>query len=107
MLSRLIVLGLLCAPLLVVAEPDHITTLASSCAACHGTNGNSAGGTPVLAGLDASHFRKQMQDFKSGARPSTVMQRHAKGLTDAEIDGLALFFSQQPRRPASLPAHPR
>lgn len=107
MLSRLILFGLLCAPLLAVAGPDHITTLAASCAACHGTNGNSVGGTPVLAGLDDSHFRKQMQDFKSGARPSTVMQRHAKGLTDAEIDGLALFFSQQPRRPASLPTHPR
>lgn len=81
----------------------HTHVLAASCAACHGTNGNSIGGTPVLAGLHVDHFIRQMQAFKSGERASTVMHRHAKGLTEAEIRELADHFSRQPRVSAELP----
>lgn len=81
----------------------HTQVLASSCAACHGTNGNSVGGTPVLAGLNAEHFIRQMQAFKSAERASTVMHRHAKGLTDQEIIELADHFSRQQRRTAQTP----
>lgn len=81
----------------------HTHVLASSCAACHGTNGSSIGGTPVLAGLHADYFIRQMQAFKSGERASTVMHRHAKGLTDAEIHELADHFSRQPRLNTELP----
>lgn len=77
----------------------HIRTLAASCAACHGTNGNSQSITPVLAGLDAHYFSTQMLAFKNGDRASssTVMHHHASGLTEVEIDALANFFSAQPR----------
>lgn len=73
--------------------------LGASCAACHGTNGHSVGGTPVLAGLKRDHFIKQLKDFKSGARPATVMHRHAKGYSDAEIEKLADYFAAQKRAP--------
>lgn len=80
------------------AEVDaHARNLAASCAACHGTNGHSVGGTPVLAGLDKALFVAQMKDFKSGARPSTVMQNHAKGYSDEEFEKLAEFFAAQKR----------
>lgn len=80
------------------AEVDaHSRNLAASCAACHGTNGHSVGGTPVLAGLDKALFVSQMKDFKSGARPSTVMYNHAKGYTDEEFEKLADFFAAQKR----------
>lgn len=82
---------------------SHIRTLAGSCAACHGTNGNSAGGTPVLAGLDQSHFVLQLNAFRSGERSSTVMHRHAKGLTAEEIEQLAEYFFRQPRHQAQSP----
>lgn len=75
----------------------HIQVLAASCAACHGTDGNSVSGTPVLAGLDSSHFALQMHAFRSGQRSATVMQHHAKGLTDEEIQLLARHFSMLPR----------
>lgn len=84
------------------ADP-HLRVLAASCAACHGTGGNSVGGTPVLAGLDTSHFILQMQAFRSGQRPATVMQRHAKGLSEQEIEQLAAYFSAQPRHEAHSP----
>ena len=81
----------------------HIRVLAASCAACHGANGNSVGGTPVLAGLERNHFVLQMQAFKSGVRASTVMHHHAKGLNEAEIDQLADFFAVQTRVTSSSP----
>jgi cytochrome c553 len=71
--------------------------LAATCSACHGTNGHSVGGTPVLAGLGRAHFIKQMKDFKSGARPATVMHRHANGYSDAEIEKMADYFAAQKR----------
>lgn len=83
------------------AENSHIRTLAASCAACHGTNGNSVGGTSVLAGLDRNHFILQMQSFRNGQRSSTVMHHHAKGLTEPEIEQLADYFAAQPRIPVS------
>ncbi len=76
---------------------QHTRTLAASCAACHGTNGNSAGVSPVLAGLDATYFTTQMLAFKNGGRASTVMHHHAKGLKADEINDLAVYFSQQNR----------
>jgi len=73
--------------------------ISASCAACHGTNGHSVGGTPVLAGLKRDHFIKHMKDFQSGARVATVMHRHAKGYSDAEIEKLADHFAAQKRAP--------
>ena len=90
-----------------LAAMPHIQTLAASCAACHGSQGNSVGGTSVLAGLDASHFVLQMMAFKNGSRSSTVMHRHAKGLTVEEINDLAVYFEQQKRVTALTPPNQR
>jgi len=79
----------------------HTRSLAASCAACHGTQGNGVGGTLKLAGLDSIYFTAQMQAFKSGARKATVMHRHAKGVTDDEIANLAQYFVSQ--TPAKAP----
>lgn len=73
----------------------HARNMAASCAACHGTNGHSAGGAPVLAGLDKTYFISQMKDMKSGARPTTVMNKHAKGYSEEEIAQLAAYFAAQ------------
>jgi cytochrome subunit of sulfide dehydrogenase len=98
-------LWLSCCTQVALADP-HLRVLAASCAACHGTNGNSVGGTPVLAGLDRTYFVTQMKAFRSGGLTSTVMHRHAKGLTETEIDLLADYFSTQPRLKAALPPPP-
>ena len=80
------------------AAPDtHSRNLTASCAACHGTNGRSVRGTPILAGMDRRHFVTQMKDFKSGARPATVMHQHAKGYSDEEFEKIAKFFADQKR----------
>lgn len=80
------------------AEADkQARNLAASCAACHGTNGHSVGGAPVLAGLDKQLLVVAMKGFKSGARSATVMHQHAKGYSDREFEMLAEFFAAQKR----------
>ena len=81
----------------------HIRTLAASCAACHGSNGNAIAGSAVLAGMNTAYFTKQMAAFKDGSRPATVMHHHAKGLHEDEINLLALQFSQQQISPGITP----
>jgi cytochrome subunit of sulfide dehydrogenase len=79
------------------ANNTHIRTLAASCAACHGSNGNAVSASAVLAGIDGNYFVAQMLAFKSGNRPATVMHHHAKGLNVDEINLLGAYFSQQKR----------
>lgn len=79
------------------AVDAHSRNLTASCAACHGTNGHSVGGAPVLAGMDKTFFVNQMKDFKSGARPATVMHHHAKGYSDEEFEKMAEFYAAQKR----------
>jgi cytochrome c553 len=71
---------------------------AATCTGCHGTNGNSEGGMPALAGLDKAYIVKAMQEFKSGARPATVMHQHAKGYSDEQLERIAEFFAAQKRK---------
>lgn len=78
-----------------LSNSAHIRTLAASCAACHGSNGNSIGNMPPLAAIDGNYFITQMLAFKSGERPATVMHHHARGLNIDEINLLAAYFSQQ------------
>lgn len=85
----------------------HTHTLAASCAACHGSNGNALVGNAVLAGMDKSYFISQMLAFKNGNKPATVMHRHAKGLEVEEINELAAYFAAQKKVPAISPATQR
>lgn len=86
-----------------ISSTLHIRTLAASCAACHGTDGNAVHGNAILAGMDGAYFTAQMLAFKEGSRPATVMHRHAKGLNADEINLLADYFSKQNRAPGHVP----
>lgn len=85
------------------SSTPHIRTVAASCAACHGSNGNALHGNAVLAGMDSTYFTTQMLAFKEGSRPATVMHRHAKGLNVGEINLLADYFAKQKRKPSQAP----
>ncbi|MCR4304524.1 MAG: cytochrome C [Gallionella sp.] len=99
MIKQLVIaIGLMLPMICAHAEVDkRARDLAASCAACHGTNGKSAGGFPVLASLDKGYFVAQMKDFKSGARPATVMHQMSKGFTDEEFELMGGFFAAQKR----------
>jgi len=76
--------------------PLGVRALAANCAACHGTNGVSAGGAVAgLANTDKDYFVTQMRAFKEGKRDATVMHQIAKGYSDTEIVAMAGFFAAQ------------
>jgi len=67
--------------------------MGNNCFTCHGPDGRSPGSIPSLNGQSAEAVVKSMQEFKSGARASTVMGRQAKGYSDAEIAAIAKYIS--------------
>lgn len=75
------------------AADIHTQSIASTCMSCHGAGGKSLGAIPSLAGLEKNYFVQQMKDFKSGARPGTIMKRHAAGYTDAEFEAMGAYFA--------------
>lgn len=87
------------APALAGVQVLALKSLAATCANCHGTDGRAAEGSSVtsLAGMDRTYLLKQMTDFKSGARPATVMHQISKGYSDAQIDALAGYFAELPK----------
>lgn len=78
-------------------EALYARSLAATCANCHGTNGKAVDGAqvPGLAGMPQHYITAQMQAFKAGTRPATVMHQIAKGYTDAQIEQLAAYFAAQ------------
>ena len=78
-------------------EALYVKSLAATCANCHGTNGKAVEGSSVtsLAGLDKSYTVAQMNAFKAGTRPATIMHQISKGFSDAQIESLATYFAAQ------------
>ncbi len=80
-------------------------TKAAVCFSCHGPDGNSQNPVwPRLAGQNAVYIAQQLHLFKAGIRQNPVMQPMAAGLSDQDIDNLAVFFAAQ--TPQGLEADP-
>jgi cytochrome c553 len=77
------------------------------CVACHGADGNSpSSANPILAGLSAEYILKQLTEFKAAdgkpaVRNNPIMAGMTAALSVDDMKGLALYFSQQKRKPAS------
>jgi cytochrome subunit of sulfide dehydrogenase len=85
--------ALLAASPLAQAEISCGAVMASTCFACHGTDGKSSGAIPSIYGVPAASLIANMKAFKEDLRASTVMNRHAKGYTDEEITHIANYLS--------------
>lgn len=68
------------------ASPQLLTL---SCSGCHGANGRSPGQIPPLYGRSIEALAQALREFRADQRPATVMNRIAKGYSDAEIDAVA------------------
>lgn len=79
------------------AQALYVKALAATCANCHGTFGRGidTGEVPALAGMPATYMVAQMQAFKKGERPATVMHQLAKGFSDEQIQQIAAYFAAQ------------
>ena len=69
--------------------------MASACSSCHGTNGKGVGGMEDLAGYPKDKMVKTINDFRSGAKPATVMHQLAKGYKPGQIEAIATYFAAQ------------
>lgn len=79
-------------PVSAFAQSSDVPKL-GTCVTCHGRNG--VGTSPVfpnLAGQKSLYMIQQLEQFRSGARKSEVMNVVAKPLTDAEIEALANYY---------------
>ena len=74
-----------------------------TCAACHGAAGNSrSAAMPIIAGLDAAYFRKQIDDYATGRRLSAEMEPYAKQVRDLGVDDVAAYFASRRREPTPV-----
>src|SRR6478735_12586243 len=80
-------------------KPDlaHGQQIATAvCAACHSADGNSVvPANPRLAGQNAGYIATQLALFKSGARPSPIMQGMAAGLSPEDMQSVGAYYETQ------------
>jgi sulfide dehydrogenase cytochrome subunit len=89
-------------PLLVGVAPYGATAFgadappgASACSGCHPASRGVDSAVPRLIGRDAAQLVSALQAFRSGQRPSTVMDRIAKGFSDDEVKAIAAWYAAQ------------
>jgi len=82
-------------------------TKALACSACHGFGGNSPGDTmPILAGMLPAYFKKAIQDYAEGKRPSPEMEPFSKMVIQFGLDDIAQYFASQRRQPTPIKVDP-
>ena len=112
MLKTYLIIGLSTASLAVstaeVKIPDLLITgdaqagseLVSSCAACHGANGQSISSDwPSLAGQNQRYISDQLKYFQQGDRENVLMMAvipYLKTLSDSQLLDIAAFYNSQP-----------
>jgi len=78
-----------------------------TCAACHGANGNSkVDMMPIIAGLDPAYFKRQIENYATGKRPSPEMEPYAKEIQFLGLDQIAAYFAAQKREPTPIRSQP-
>jgi cytochrome subunit of sulfide dehydrogenase len=89
-LAAAIGLGTIAVAGVVSAEPP---VGAVSCSGCHPASARVTSPVVRLNGLDRAAIVRAMQEFRSGQRTGTVMDRIAKGFTDDEIQAIAAWYA--------------
>lgn len=76
------------------------------CVGCHGADGNSpTSANPILAGQLPEYLYKQLSNFKSvdgkpPVRDNAIMGGMVAALSDEDMKGLSVYFSQQKIKPS-------
>ena len=109
---RSIVMALGCAVAFLVAagteagpldHPGYAKSL--TCTACHGAAGNSrSDAIPILAGMAPGYFKKQIEAYAAGKRPSPEMEPYAKMVLELGVDDVARYFAEQKRESTPIKA---
>jgi cytochrome subunit of sulfide dehydrogenase len=91
-LAAAIGLASIAAAVVTSAEPP---AGAVACSGCHPTSSRVTSPVARLAGRDRAAIVRAMQEFRTGQRAGTVMDRIAKGFTDDEIQAIAAWYASQ------------
>jgi len=76
-----------------------------ACAACHGEGGVSRQpGTPSLVGLSPAYLVAAMKSYVDGKRTHDLMKALLVGVSDAELNEIALYYARQSPVRAPTPA---
>lgn len=75
------------------SDPNLARDLAATCANCHGTSGKSLGGMESLAGEPKEKLLQKLADFRSGAKPASIMHQISKGYTDEQLDLITAYYA--------------
>ena len=77
-------------------NPEAGKAKSTTCAACHGADGNSVTAMfPKLAGQQKDYLFHSLKAYKSGKRKNSIMGEQAKNLTLTDMADLAAYFSKQ------------
>jgi cytochrome c553 len=84
-------------------SPEAAATVANTCLACHGANGNSVNAVwPSLAGQNAAYIQKQLKHYHDATRNGMekdkngmLMPPMAAPLTAQQIEDVAAYYSVQ------------
>jgi cytochrome subunit of sulfide dehydrogenase len=87
LIGGLLTCGLLAGP----ASADPAPLAAQGCLGCHGPQGLGIGAR--LAGRDAAELESILRAYRADQRQGTIMNRIARGYTDAELAAVSAFFA--------------
>ena len=68
---------------------------ATSCSGCHSPDATETSVPPRLIGRDPAKIVTALQEFRSGQRAATIMDRVVKGFTPEEIQAIAAWYGAQ------------
>ena len=74
--------------------PADGATLFGACTACHGPGGRSPGAIPAIAGLAPEAVGEMLHAYRNGGLEGTVMNRIARGYSDAEIAAIVTYLAE-------------
>lgn len=70
------------------------TAIAANCTICHAGEGGDTG-LPALNDQSAAQLRQSLLDFKYDRKAATLMNRIAKGYSDAELAAVADYLGKR------------
>lgn len=80
----------------VAGDPAAGEQKVAVCAACHGSDGNSAdANNPKLAGQNAEYAFKQLMDIRDGRRDVPLMSGILDNMNDQDLRDIAAFYAEQ------------
>lgn len=96
-------LFILAAVAAIFSLPAHATgdydagkAKSTTCAACHGVDGNSTVASfPKLAGQQRDYLLHALKAYKSGKRKNPIMAGQVQNLSDTDMQDLTMYFSKQ------------